>query len=60
MKEEILKEYCNDFVYHNGKTFYEQELTAKNILKISNSTFDNKLKYVSSDHRIIKNNKIYF
>lgn len=56
---EILKEYCDDFISHNGKIYYEQEKTAKHILQISSSTFESKLRYVSSDHRVIKDNKVY-
>ena len=56
---EILKEYCNDFIFHNGKIYYEQEQTAKSILQISISTFESKLKYVSSEYRVVKDNKVY-
>ena len=56
---EILKEYCNDFIFHNGKIYYEQEQTAKLILQISISTFESKLKYVSSEYRVVKDNKVY-
>jgi len=55
----ILKEYCDDVISHNGKYYYEQNKTAKDILQISNTTFDSKLKYVPTDHRILRDQKTY-
>lgn len=55
----ILKEYCDDVISHNGKYYYEQNKTAKNILQISHFTFENKLKYVPTDHRILRDQKTY-
>jgi len=55
----ILKEYCNDIISHNGKYYYEQNKTAKGILQISNATLENKLKYIPTEHRIVKESKTY-
>ena len=55
----ILNEHCDDTLIYNGIYFYEQNKTAKYILQISNSTLENKLKYIPTNHRIIQNNKIY-
>ena len=55
----ILKEYCDDVISHNGKYYYEQNKTAKNILQISNTTFDSKIKNISPEHRINKDSKTY-
>ena len=55
----VLNEYCDDTIICNNSYFYEQGKTAIDILQISNSTFENKLKYVPTNHRIIQNSKIY-
>ena len=55
----ILTRYCNDYISQNGKYYYEFVKTAKNVLMISNNTFENKLKYVPDDLRILRERKQY-
>lgn len=55
----ILKRYCNDYISQNGKYYFESVKTAKNVLMISNNTFENKLKYVPDDFRILREKKQY-